>query len=330
MSLRILQLVSGEGKNKHAICIQAEIVGAYLKSKDFDIVFRRSLAKECSIICVHYTPYGFGFKGLPFTLFVSVLFWKYLMRKRVIFFFHELYASYKEASRIYMAVFYLQKVYCALFSRLASKVLTSNSVMASMLANWTSKSVEVIPIFSNIDQGNKYAFIPFSERANVAVVFGAYGRRLAVYESIISMGIGMKQIGIDEIWDIGNGAIPESILKSGLKVVTMGFLSDDKLLEKLLASRFGFIHYAEKIFGKSTVFAAYAQAGLCVINFCDVMKGSADGVEKNNHFFNATDEDFLFSTTHDFAERIALNLHNLYEMRDAKSAAEKFENTFLT
>lgn len=191
------------------------------------------------------------------------------LRKRGVkglIFFHEAYAA---KGHIYNRSYWLQaaeKIIFKYYVQSGARLCCSCKPIADHISEYLPNGISIIiaPIPSNV------LFVhlaPWDKRINGLVVFGTYGRRISALKERKRILDLIEFLGINQVYDIGQGVIDYSWLPSKVSISVLGYVESNVYLSKTIGSaRFGLIDYPEYLLGKSGIFAAYAAAGLCIIN----------------------------------------------------------------
>lgn len=215
-------------------------------------------------LLLHFVNYGYAARGCPFWLIEGLKAWKRVEpRSRLVTMFHELFA----AGPPWTSSFWLSPLQRHL-SRELYAISDATVTNREQSRRWLSRHVVqpgsrvlAMPVFSTLGEPGQP--VDWEQRSRRMVVVGrsgaprrAYGR----YRDQLSEAC--RNLGIDEIVDIGarSTAVPGQI--GGVRVNAMGHLLPAQASRVLASARAGFLDYPSDYLGKSTVFAAYAAHGL--------------------------------------------------------------------
>jgi hypothetical protein len=226
----------------------------------------RELAGEETVL-LHYANYGYARRGCPAGLVAGLERWRAARTgrgarggRRLVTVFHEVYAS----GPPWRSSFWLnpwQRRLAARLAALSDRVLTPLGLYAGLLGRLApGVRVAVLPVFSTI--GEPAEMPEAGGRPPALAVFGGAGARGRAYgEWRPSLAAACRELGIEEILDVGPDAgAPGSL--DGLPVRRLGVLPEAEAGAALLAARAGFLAYPPRFLAKSTIFAAYCAHGL--------------------------------------------------------------------
>lgn len=267
------------------------------------------------IIHLHYVGYGYQKRGVPLWLLSGLT----AAKKRgvkLITTFHELYAT---SSKPWTSSFWLsalQKNITRKLYLLSDTVITNRKGFAGILNSFSSKPVDVMPVFSNV--GEISDPLPLERRNKNMVIFGSVYNRTETYlqQASVINDISSK-LKIEKIIDIGPAI--DIMPRLNCPVEHMGELSPDKISEILSGSICVFIGFPPpEWFAKSGVFAAACAHGNLPLAVGDA--GITDGLVTNKHFINC-----LESLPHDL-QQVADNASGWYQEHSAGKQATHIHN----
>lgn len=248
-------------------CPQAQLPGACIE-----------LSRErTSAILVHLSGYGYSPDGAPTLLAAALEQVKAASRFPIAVFFHELHAS----GMPWTSAFWYgqrQKQAYRKIVRLCDLPITSARVFANWMRRNTSKSVQCMPVFSQV--GETQQIVPFPNRNPMMVVFGLAKTRQRVYAELGTLGNTLSKLGVREIVDVGP-AIETPRLVNGIQVQRAGTLTATEIDRLLTEMAYGYLAYPPNCLAKSGVFAAYTAHGVIPViaqDFREEFDGLKNGV----------------------------------------------------
>jgi hypothetical protein len=260
-------------------------------------------------VLLHYVGYGYQKRGCPLWLVRGLQRWRARNGNRtLIIMFHELYAS----GAPWRSSFWtspIQRRLVTSLARTADYCLTNlNESMRELirLAGCAEQKVSVLPVFSNV--GEPKSFPGLDTRKPRMVVFGsAVSRHQAYNQHRVNLEAACRQLGIEEIVDIG---VPlDRIPELTVPCVPRGILPAQALSYELLNARAGFFTYPVRCLGKSTIFAAYAAHGLAPVTYAENMAANKDALRCGEHFLPVSSTDRCDLNQ---IETISQNAHDWY------------------
>lgn len=270
-----------------------------------------------SIVYLNYVNYAYHQKGIPFWLLQQLN----LIKKKgvkIIIFFHELNAtSYKPWQSVFWLKPLQQYLYKKLYS-IADFCFCSNDRVLNILIKGSldhGKKIKNIGIFSNIPEPKMIT--PFDKKNNIAIVFGSYGRRLAVYKSK-TLSQFLIDYAITEIIDIGAGEIINNIKHIPIPVIRKGKLIPQEISDIFLSAKYGIIDYPESLLGKSGIFSAYAAFQLLVVNTNINKEIPLENLSSKTHYLSINEPSNLPQNL----GKIATQLFDWYQPRSLKNHSE--------
>ena len=258
----LLHIVPGYGARQNALLDYALLLDNYFQKSSYKTSFDvRSLPDAYMI---SYVNAGYSF-------------WEHLAnlqllrkwRKKNIpglVFFHEAYAA---AGKFYQKSFWkfpLEKWVFKAYVRMAPVMYCSCEPLAKHIRVYQPQNIalQITPIPSNIVFEQ---LLPWQQRKQGLVVFGTFGRRQAAIQKKAALLDLIAGLGLTELIDIGAGTLDYSWLPANIDLRVLGYTDTVAAIATQIGSvKYGLIDYPEHLLNKSGIFAAYAAAGLCVIN----------------------------------------------------------------
>ncbi|MDR3754505.1 MAG: hypothetical protein P4K78_11830 [Terracidiphilus sp.] len=233
-------------------------------------------------ILVHLSGYGYSADGAPTLLAEALEKVKADGRFRVAVFFHELFATGMPWKS---AFWYSQRQKRAV--RRIAEACDLRVTNARNYVDWltretvprTASPIQYMPVFSQV--GEAQQLIPLADREPVMAVFGLGGTRQNAYRDLSALGTMLRQLGIQEILDIGPDFEPPGEL-DGIPVRRMGVLTAAEIARQFSRSSFGFLSYPRMPLAKSGVFAGYCAHGVIPV-IARHFPGQVDGLEDGVH-----------------------------------------------
>lgn len=236
------------------------------------------------VVVLHFSGYGYAKRGLCGWLLDELQQARAVLghQFKLISVFHELYAQ----GPPWRSAFWtspLQARIAVRLARLSDALWTNTSLHGAWLRRQVQPlaGVHVAPVFSNVGEVTE-PLAPAQDRSAVMVVFGGASTRQRACRASTGQGSQLMALGVQEVLEVGPG--PACAWSLGaLPVRHAGLLSTPELSALLASSRFGLVDYQGRNLGKSSVFAAYAAHGCCVINSSTELE-SADGLVEQQHY----------------------------------------------
>lgn len=247
-----------------------------------------TLLSDVDALILHH-----GFYVLPFLSTIEVA--QKIYKFRLISMFHELIPPKMALKREFVSRFkqilptrdpgiFRGRVQLA---KMSDFVLTNTLKFQTTLSSWLGYSVECLPCFSNV--GEPKVIPSLKERERRMTVFGSPGTRARVYFSHLdSLILSCKELGINEIYDIGNSdaiTLPD-LASYDIKITSLGTQPQKVIQDIFLKSQAGFVDYSHNIgtLGKSGVLAAYCAYGMLpVSSICH--PADVNGFASGKHYF---------------------------------------------
>jgi hypothetical protein len=236
---------------------------------------------EPGYLLVHLSGYGYSADGAPTLLAEALERVRADGRFRVAVFFHELFATgmpwksaFWYARRQKRAVQRIAEVCDLLVTNTRSYVDWLNRETLRQ----TTSPIQYMPVFSQVGEAQQH--ISLADRDPVMAVFGLSGTRRNAYRELSALGTMLRQLGIQEILDIGPEFEPPGEVH-GIPIRRMGILAAQEIDRRFSRSTFGFLSYPRTRLAKSGVFAGYCAHGVIPViarHFPGQVDGLVDGV----------------------------------------------------
>lgn len=233
-------------------------------------------------ILVHLSGYGYSADGAPTLLAEALGSVKADGRFRVAVFFHELFAT----GMPWKSAFWYSQRQKRAVRRIAGAcdlLVTNTRNYVDWLTRETvpqsASPIQYMPVFSQVGEAQQH--IPLADRDPVMAVFGLGGTRQNAYRDLSALGTMLRQLGIQEILDIGPEFEPPGEL-DGIPVRRMGVLPATEIARQFSRSTFGFLSYPRMPLAKSGVFAGYCAHGVVPV-IARHFSGQVDGLEDGVH-----------------------------------------------
>jgi hypothetical protein len=237
---------------------------------------------EPGYLLAHLSGYGYSADGAPTLLAEALEKVKADGRFRIAVFFHELFAT----GMPWKSAFWYTRRQKRAVRRIAEAcdlLITNTRSYLDWLHRETARSsaspIQYMPVFSQVGEAQQN--IPFADRDPVMAVFGLGGTRQNAYRELSGLGTALRQLGIQEILDIGPEYEAPGELH-GIPVRRMGVLAVTEIARQFSRSTFGFLSYPHTRLTKSGVFAGYCAHGVIPVIARD-FPGQADGLEDGVH-----------------------------------------------
>jgi len=275
-----------------------------------------------SIVLLHYVGYGYARRGCPGWLISALEDWKKSDNQRRLFsMMHELFAF----GPIWTSQFWtspIQRNIAKRIIRLSDDTLTSKMTYAEKMVKMSGgrfQSIESMPVFSNI--GELEVARPLNLRSPRLIIFGSKGPRQRVYENgVHGLETICRDLGIEEIWDIGAKLEMDLPAINGIIIQTKGILESTEIGKIMADSKIGFFNYPTEYLSKSGIFAAYCAHGMLPVGITWVNQG-VDGVVAGEHYWLS---DKAGPITPELAGQIAANAHRWYLGHNVTSQAKTY------
>jgi hypothetical protein len=240
-------------------------------------------------VILHYSGYGYAKRGAPLWL---VRFVRSLQSQNrslsVLTMFHEVMAS----GPITSSAFWMQPFQKWVAKRLlelsnaAFTNCTRNAEALHLAAPGQRQKVRIIPVFSNFGEPDDVP--PISERAPQLVLFTSnLNSRTPSSEFWNSVEQVVSSHRATQVTVIGR--LLPSTPKLSVPIQQLGFLDAHEVSRLLSQSSYGFAYHAPQLFGKSTIFAAFAAHG--VIPIVPVESETLpDGLKARQHYLRPQED----------------------------------------
>jgi hypothetical protein len=249
----------------HALCTVLEEIGA-------------------DSVLLHFSGYGYARWGLCHWLIKGLRDWKYRhCDRRIITLFHEVFAT----GPVWRSSFWTSGMQRRIAGELVrfsdAGFVTSGAGYSQLIQAYPSKSIDVLPVFSNV--GEPLEVSTLDRRQPQAVVFGGARTRQRNYDSAAEhercLGRLLDQLEISDLIDIGPGNVAPLRL-AGRPVSALGILEATDISLILAKTRVGLLDYPGNYLAKSGVAAAFLAHGVLLVNTSRIGKltdGMAEGRE---------------------------------------------------
>ncbi|MGD2183145.1 hypothetical protein [Lusitaniella coriacea] len=278
------------------------------------------LPDDINTVLLHYSnyPYIKGKIKAPFWLADTLKLAQKQRKIKVIVMFHELPMLKFKGINILNP---FQSIVSRRLAQTADFVVTDSARFQQFLERWSKQTVPCIPDFSTIGEPN---FIPPLEtRDRRVIIFGSTDRNRIYKNFLPELLQTCRDLGIEEICDIGQSLNLNPSDFKGVRLIEKGFQSDEEVRELMLNSWAGFIDYSRfpGDLGKSSVFASFCAHGLVPISSC-YNPSEADGVEMNRQYLvpGSSLKNFDISQL----QTIATNAHKWYSGHSLQENANLF------
>jgi hypothetical protein len=206
-------------------------------------------------VLLHYANYGYQARGCPAWLIDGLAKWRAGGGGRLVTVFHE----FRATGPVWRSSFWLgwrQRRLAAALARISDGIVTTMVLHRRLLRQWVpKKEIAVSPVFSTV--GEPAATTPLADRVRRLVVFGGLGTRARAYRELrVELELSCRNLGIEEVCDIGPGGQPP-VGSFPVPVRHLGPLPSSEISELLANSLAGFLAYPPPFLPKSTIFAAY-------------------------------------------------------------------------
>jgi hypothetical protein len=245
---------------------------------------------QSAAILVHLSGYGYSADGAPTLLAKALRDLKAISRFRIAVFFHELFASGMPWTSAFWHARRQKKAYREIVE-VCDLPITNARVFADWLERQidrqivrpTASPIRYMPVFSQV--GEALEHVPFADRDPVMAVFGLGGTRQRVYRELDKLGDTLRQLGVEEILDIGpECGAPGGV--DGIPVKRMGVLAAAEIDRQFTRTTFGYLAYPPNCLAKSGVFAAYSAHGVIPV-IAQHFRAEIDGLRDGVHVLSA-------------------------------------------
>lgn len=217
------------------------------------------------VVVLHYVGYGYAKNGAPEWMLDGLR--RFLDRNpaaRLAVVFHELYATSMPWRRAFWYSSRQQEIAKQLYA-LSSRALCTLEKNEHILRGWApDKALDRIAVPSAIGEPQESPVPGWDSRAPRMVVFGLAASRMRAYRNAAKVDAFCRQLGIDEIVDVGP---PLATLPAfnAARVVQRGALEPAEIARTLLEARYGYLYYSADNLAKSSIFAAYCAHGVVAV-----------------------------------------------------------------
>ena len=233
-------------------------------------------------LLVHLSGYGYSSDGAPTLLAEALRSVRASGLFRIAVFFHELFAT----GVPWRSAFWYSRRQKRAVRRIAEAcdlLVTSTRKLCGLAESGnrvaTASPIQYMPMFSQVGEAQQH--ISLADRDPVMAVFGLGGTRQNAYRELSALGNMLRQLGIQEILDIGpEFEAPGEV--GGIPVRRKGVLAVAEISRQLSRSTFGFLSYPRTRLAKSGVFAGYCAHGVIPV-IARHFPGQVDGLEDGVH-----------------------------------------------
>lgn len=262
-------------------------------------------AQDCDAVLLQYSGYGYSRRGAPTWLAAGVR----RLNRPLITMFHELFASGPVTS----SGFWLSPVMRWVARRIAqaSAVVFTNRAAS---ADWLGCPATVIPVFSNLGEGDPTATL--ESRNKWLAVFPYQAEIVPQYWSELQRFI--ESVQPEQVVALGRATPQIQTALSGAPVTECGLLPPAEVSHWLRKCRYGFVGYYPQYAGKSGILAAMAAHGLAVA-FSPSDAELSEGLVRGGNILH-------LSSAGDSAavEQCSTNLRNWYAEHSIPATAKKY------
>jgi hypothetical protein len=293
-----------------------------------------SIPEDIGVIILHFSIYpyfntslrGVFGKGTPFW-FADAL--KSLVQNRkikLIVMFHELPKLYWKQFFFFNLLNPIHSIVSRRLAKIADTIITNNIHQQAILSKWSGKNVTKVLIFSNMGEPDTVS--PLTDRQRRLIIFGGTARTRIYQKHFPALLESCKLLGITEIYDIGPPVEIPECGEIGVKIITMGFLSQPEISELLLTSFAGCLDYfrCPGGLGKSGVFSAYCAYGLVPI-LTEYDASEIDEIYMNQNYLVLGSKLSELSAAQ--LQTVADKAHNWYQGHALPRIAEIFSSSIL-
>jgi len=239
-------------------------------------------------ILLHYSGYGYAKRGAPLWLLRSVqLFRRKNPAVPWLTMFHEVAAS----GPINTSAFWMRPLQLWIAKRLLQISDTAftncamNAAALHLAVRGQSQKVRIIPVFSNF--GEPVALPPVPERAPHLILFTSnLAGRNPSPDFWQTLQNAVSSHRVTKVTVIGRPLTAPPTLT--VPIEQTGFLDYALISTLLCQARYGFAYHAPLLFGKSTIFAAFAAHGVIPIVPSPPVSLPED-LQNGEHYLSSTD-----------------------------------------
>lgn len=275
-------------------------------------------------VLLHFSGYGYGWRGLCHWLVEGLQRWKAGGRcRRLVTMFHEVYATGPIWRSSYWTAGPQRRIALEL-ARLSDAGFVSSFGGLEQLTRLAPElRLDLLPVFSNVGEPVMPPLL--SARGHSAVIFGGAARRQRVFNALSRAGRAFEKrleaLGVTEVVDIGPGVGAPRVM-GRCDVRSLGPCPTYEISAVLADARFGLIDYPRHVFTKSGIAAAYFAHRLVTVNTSS-MGRYPPGLKEGRHLLGLGG--FL---TGDFeGQEVADSGHEWYGSHNLAAAAEKFRTS---
>lgn len=231
---------------------------------------------------LHYVGYGYQKRGIPYWLLNALKKFKTQNPKsRIIITFHELYAGSNKPWQSAFWLRHVQKNICKELFLLCDEAITTGSYYASLLKQFAGKPMQVMPVFSNVEETDTP--LPLAGREKTMIIFSSTNINFSFEHYEQALDNFCTQYDIKKIILAGN---TESIHTSLPVTMEYRLLPKANELAEMMRNAFAcFIGFpSPQWFFKSSVFAAACAHGCLPVAIGDI--NDEEGLSAGVHFYD--------------------------------------------
>jgi hypothetical protein len=269
-------------------------------------------------ILLHYSGYGYAKRGAPFWLLRAV---RHFRRQYPsvpwLTMFHEVAAS----GPVTTSAFWLQPLQEHIAKKifqLSTVAFTNCSVNANhllQLAPQEKVKLSILPVFSNF--GELATPPPPTNRLPHLILFSSnLAGRPPSQDFWNNLSATIARLSVTQVTIIGRPVASPPPLS--VPLVQTGFLDVSEVSALLATTRFGYAYYAPLMFGRSTIFAAFAANGVIPI----VPNSSVtlpEDLRQTEHFLSSSDDQLQWDL-----KKIQSNLIQWYRPHNLAATAQAY------
>ena len=255
-----------EGRMRTLVAAEAADGAEALRDRSADALVAALGAADR--VLLHYSGYGYARWALCWWLVEGLRRWKHgAPDRRLVTLFHEVYATGPIWRTSFWTARPQRRIVQALAQLTYAGFVTSQGGYERLRPLRPDLPLEILPVFSNVGEPAEVAQL--AGRAARAVVFGGPVRRERAYaaasRNTAALAAGFDRLGVEEIIDIGPGAVAAPSL-AGRPVRVLGVLPPREVSAWLSDARLGLIDYPWHVMTKSGIAAAYFAHGTLAVN----------------------------------------------------------------
>ena len=241
-----------------------------------------SLARQDTLLVLHYSGYGYAANGVPRELIRQLGQWRQAdPQRRLLVVFHELFARQPPWRKGFWWA-PLQRRALRRLIRCCDGGFSTLQLHSAWLRRNGLEPFATLPVPSNV--GETAEPLPLAQRQPRLVVFGGRGQRQAAYAALLHQPGLLRHLGIGAIDDVGPPLPAPAPNFDDLPLRCHGLLSEAEVARVLATSAVAAVSYPLPFLAKSGIFAAICAHGALPLVLNAGPEDHADGLSAGQQF----------------------------------------------